>query len=313
MAQRQTKSTKAESYRWGVEIECFLPSRKVTELGISIGGYHNGRALPSPFPQGWKAEGDGSLRSDRRGYVGIEIVSPILSGRTGIEQVKQVAKLLREHGAVVNPTCGLHCHIGPESVVGFNFNEVADWVAKLMYQTSMHETALYASTGTHRRENGSFSRSIKAQKEAADKVRKASPTRKREILQDEIWRLGRYKTLNLTNLFTGKHTVEFRFAAGTTDWVKMVGHILTCLALAERATETAKMDWDAVATQKTYRNGGAGLRELNRFFYLTGWTLGRRDVGKDEVSLAGWIAELEELKSVKVQLRRLAKKYDQGG
>lgn len=85
------------------------------------------------------------------------------------------------------------------------------------------------------------------------------------------------------------------------------------LALAERATETAKMDWDAVATQKTYRNGGAGLREINRFFYLTGWTLGRRDVGKDEVTLAGWIAELEELKSVKVQLRRLAKKYDQGG
>lgn len=108
MAQRQTKSTKAESYRWGVEIECFLPTQKIEELRISIGGYHHGRALPSPFPQGWKAEGDGSLRCDRRGYVGIEIVSPILSGRNGIEQVKQVAKLLREHGAVVNPTCGFH-------------------------------------------------------------------------------------------------------------------------------------------------------------------------------------------------------------
>ena len=28
---------------------------------------------------------------------------------------------------------------------------------------------------------------------------------------------------------------------------------------------------------------GKGLRELNRFFYLTGWTMGRRDVGKPEV------------------------------
>jgi len=90
----------------------------------------------------------------------------------------------------------------------------------------------------------------------------------------------------------------------------MVGHICTCLALAERATEVAKMDWDALASERTYHVRGRGLRELNRFFYLMGWTMGRRDVGKPQVEMAGWIADLADLKPVMRELRRLARKYD---
>lgn len=81
MAQTQISSSKAETYpsarlragRWGVEIECFLSDQAIRELGISIGSYHHGHPLPSPFPQacperserGWTAERDGSLRTDR--------------------------------------------------------------------------------------------------------------------------------------------------------------------------------------------------------------------------------------------------------
>jgi len=132
MGQTQTTSSKAESYTWGCEIECFLPQSKVQELGISIGSYHLGHPLLAPFPQGWTAERDGSLHTDRRGYVAVEIVSPILQGRAGIEQVKQVAGTLKGIGAVVNPSCGFHCHTGLASVVGDQPADVADWVAKLL-------------------------------------------------------------------------------------------------------------------------------------------------------------------------------------
>jgi hypothetical protein len=125
MGQTQTQSTRAESYTWGIEIECFLPQRAINELGISIGSYpfgrlrasHHGHSLPAPFPQvakpqgppwrsqgdlaSWTAEGDGSLRTDRRGYVAVEIASPILKGRTGIEQVKQVSRILTGLGPAV--------------------------------------------------------------------------------------------------------------------------------------------------------------------------------------------------------------------
>jgi hypothetical protein len=310
MAQTQIASSKAETYRWGCEIECFLPDQAIRELGISIGSYHHGHPLPSPFPQGWTAERDGSLRTDRRGYVPVEIVSPILQGRAGIEQVKQVAQTLKGLGAIVNTTAGFHVHCSAEAVAGDGFAKVAEWVAKLLYHVAMHETALYASTGTHRRENGGYARSIKAQKNAADRVRRAPDTRKREALQDAVYGLARYHTLNLTNLFTRKATVEFRHGAGTVEWTKMVAHIQMALALCERATETAKMDWDALASERTYHVRGKGLRELNRFFYLAGWTLGRRDVGKPQVEMAGWIADLADLKVVKRELKRLARKYD---
>jgi len=192
-------------------METFLPDQAVRELGISIGSYHHGHPLPSPFPQGWTAERDGSLRTDRRGYIPVEIVSPILQGRAGIEQVKQVAQTLKSLGATVNVSAGLHVHVGCESVVGRDSAAVAEWVAKLLYHVAMHETALYASTGTHRRENGSYARSIKAQKSDADRVRKAkSARRKREELSWVVSQTARYHTLNLTNLFTPKATVEFR-------------------------------------------------------------------------------------------------------
>ena len=310
MGQTQVASNKAEAYWWGIECELFLPQEKVQELGISIGSYHHGHPLPAPFPQGWTAERDGSLHTSRRGYVAVEIVSPILKGRAGIEQVKEVCRILRSLDAAVNHTAAIHIHIGAQSVVGDDFTAVAEWVAKLLYQTSMHETALYASTGTHRRENGSYTRSVKRQQQAADNVRKAPDRRKREALRDVVYGLDRYHTLNLTNLFTSKATVEYRFPAASTDPTKIVGHICTCLALAERATETTRMDWESIASEKTYHTNGRGLRELNRLMYLTGWTLGRRDLGQPEVHLAGWIAPMDDLKPVKSTLRRLAKKYD---
>ena len=52
MGQTQTASSKAESYTWGVEIECFLPQSKVQELGISVGSYHQRISASPPLPSG---------------------------------------------------------------------------------------------------------------------------------------------------------------------------------------------------------------------------------------------------------------------
>jgi len=92
-------SRRAETYTWGVDIECFLPQSKVQEVGISIGSYHHGHPLPSPFPHvakpegppwrsqsdlaRWTAEQDESLHTGRRGYVAVEIVSLVLQGWAG--------------------------------------------------------------------------------------------------------------------------------------------------------------------------------------------------------------------------------------
>jgi len=311
MGQTQAGSSKAEAYTFGVEVECLLPRDAIQRLGIQVGSYHHGYPLPSPFPAGWKAERDGSVCTDLNRYEPVEIVSPILRGRAGIEELRQVALTLEGLEAQVNGTCGFHVHIGAASVAGDDPAAIAEWVGKLLYQAAMHERALYASTGTHRRENGGFAQRIDHQKNLADLVRKAPKQRKDSVLRGQASNLGRYYALNLTNLFSSKATVEFRWPAGTISSLKMVGHVQQCLALAERATEQAKLDWEAVASERTYRQKGVGTRALDRFFYLMGWTMGRRDAGKSEVEMAGWIADLDNLKPVKAELKRLARKYDE--
>jgi hypothetical protein len=104
-----------------VEIECFLPQRAISDLGVIVGSYHHGHPLPPAFPAGWTAEHDSGLYTSRQGYVALEIVSPVLRGRAGIEQVKQVAEALKSLGACVNHTAGVHVHCSAEKVAGPSF------------------------------------------------------------------------------------------------------------------------------------------------------------------------------------------------
>ena len=109
--------------------------------------------LPDGFPWGaevtvqlWEQDGkrDGSLRTRVRRYQGVEIVSPVLRGGDGLEQVRKVADLLNRMDAHVNATCGLHVHVGVTSAAGNDFDDVADWVRRLLNTTAQHEMAFCA-------------------------------------------------------------------------------------------------------------------------------------------------------------------------
>lgn len=52
----------------------------------------------------WKVEQDGSVHG--------EVVSPILQGQAGFDQIKIVMKAMKEIGCKVNKQCGLHVHLG---------------------------------------------------------------------------------------------------------------------------------------------------------------------------------------------------------
>lgn len=309
MRQEQVCSTKAERFTFGCEIECFLPRAAMHQHGITRGGYHAGYNLPPPFPTGWKIERDGSVVTRRSDMVAIEIVSPILSGRAGILQVRRVMEILKGMGGAVNRSCGFHVHVGVASVVP-NLDDRAEWLGRLMYEVAMHEGALFAQTGTRGRENGSWSRSIKPEKRIADDLVGArSAAAKRTAVSVAANGTNRYHTLNLTNLMNPrKQTVEFRVFAGTLEWKKAYAHIQTGLALAERATERSAMNWNLLAGE--FYGNAAGMRSLKRLFTLTGWTKGRRHIRQAVLEMAGWIAPLEDLQAVRAEMRRLARKYD---
>lgn len=301
--QAHEATRKAAEITFGIEIECLLPRGSV-----QVGSYHAGRELGGRFPAGWNAQSDCSLQTRLRNYVGVEIVSPVLRGHEGLEQVRQVADLLDEMSARVNRTCGFHVHIGARSAAGEDFDDVADWVRRLLNTTAQHEKAFFGASGTRARETGTYCRSLK--QAWGDKKDKLAKKIKAEDLRLEAAGLSRYHALNLIPLFGSKRTVEFRCFSGTVEALKMTAWIQMALAVATLAQDrNTKFD----APQTTYADTTTAAGAMKRFFYLAGWTRGRKDYNKPVCIAEGWVDEMGALKAAKRELMRLAKKYDAQG
>jgi len=300
--QIQVKSRKAAELTFGIEIECFLPRGSVR-----VGRYHRGATLGGDFPAGWNAQSDSSLHTTLRNYQAVEIVSPILQGADGLAQVRKLADLLRRMRARVNASCGFHCHIGCTSAAGHNYDDVADWIRRLLNLTAQHELAFYGASGTRRRYNHRWCGSLangawKNKKEALKKKLTAEQFRR------EAAGIGRYQLLNVAPAF-GRGTVEFRCFSGTTDALKMEAYLTMCLAAATRALDR-NTSFDA--PQARYAGSGAA-GAMKRWFYLMGWTKGRKDYYLPECVVEGWIGELDDLGPIKRELARLARKFDGDG
>jgi len=298
--QAHEANPKAAEITFGIEIECFLPRGSVR-----VGSYHRGPELGGRFPAGWNAQSDCSLQTRLGNYVGVEFVSPVLRGREGLDQAKKVAALLGEMNARVNRTCGFHIHVGAKSAAGDDFDDVADWVRRLLNTTAQHEKAFYGAAGTKARETGRYCRSLKTA--WAGKKEKLAKKMKANELRSEAAGLSRYHALNLVPLFSSNRTVEFRCFSGTVEALKMTAWIQMALAVATLAQDrNTKFD----APQTTYADTTTAAGAMKRFFYLAGWTRGRKDYNKPVCLAEGWLDRMSALKAAKRELMRLAKKYD---
>lgn len=247
----------ATELTFGIEIECTLPAEKIQELNILVGGYHCGRQIPG-LANGWNAQRDGSIRPDA-GFVGVEVVSPILKGEDGVAQVKAVAEWLNANGAKVNGSCGFHVHVG--------FAGSARTLAQLVCLVARNEKALYAMTGTKNRERGHFCKPIK------DGFREVGKNGKLSRTSSPVG--DRYHLLNLSNLaHGGRPTVEFRCFAGTLNVFKMLAYVQIAVGLVQKAHKTkSRIAYDAKAldAQSPIKGGGEGEVAVNRLFFSLFW------------------------------------------
>lgn len=278
---------------FGVEFEVTLPNR----VQIEVGRYHAGRQVAG-LPMGWNAQGDCSIQTIPGRY-GVEIVSPVLKGQDGINQVLAVVAWLNSIGAKVNQSTGFHVH------VGFDRSNVTG-LKRLVHLVASFEKAIYASTGTNARETGRFCRSIRNEFRNLNYTNDAIDGRVGYAAQN------RYHVLNVSNLVNGmKPTVEFRAFAGTLNANKVLGHVFMCLGLVEKAINakrTGKYDQHNPVKGSPIHRSGEGQSQLARLFYLLGWTKGdtKKVYGTIEVEGA------PEIKSIKSKLMEMAKKYDTG-
>ncbi len=284
----------ANEIAFGIEFETTLPTGDTTP----IGAYHHGVQVPW-LPAGWKAERDSSIRTLAPGRKGCEFVSPKLRGYEGLQQVEAAIDAINARGARVNPSCGLHITI--------EWNGDAAALARLISLVGNHEQAIFASTGTRRREQTIYTKKIK---QYGDKDH-----------AKQRCEADRYHLLNLTHLARGRHRIEFRAFASTLNKTKVLGYLMMCLGLVELALNTTRCsDWDYKKREGAKScwdrpGAGDGETELNRLFYRLGWTKGWYK-GALRSKVFGQLAAdsaTPDWKAIKTKLLELARKYDGAG
>ena len=285
----------AQHFTFGVEIETTVPRANNLEIGS-----YSGSGIQVPYlPSGWVAKSDGSINAPS-GHEGCEIVSPILKGEDGIQQVIEVCRVLNEKGHKVNASCGVHVH------VGFKVNPVsgkatsAKELETLVQIASYLEDGLYASTGTMRRRSGSYSRTVKGFGKADRAVANMAS--------------DRYRLLNTTNLLAGgKGTVEFRCFSGSTNAVKIVSWIQLALGCVEKALVCRRApSWDGKKPVGVWQKGEdrKGQTEMERLLAYLCWV--NRGAAPAHQRAYGWISNVVPQKDVRKMMRKMAKAYDSG-
>lgn len=264
---------------FGVEIETTMPFGSV-----AAGGHGNGRQVEW-LPSGWLADRDPSIVCEDSSHAACEFVSPVLKGKDGLQQLASAIRQIVAKGGKVNASCGLHIHVGFDK---------RDSVAlrKLVALVANFEKAIYAQTGTKARENGRWCHAL-SRFETLDRAMQ-----------------GRTHTrYMICNTITDKPTVEFRPFAATLNVTKILGHVLTSIALVEKVLRSARATQFTAKTPKPtspIARKGEGQTALCRLFYSLGWTKGREKHVHGDLLADG----LPTLKDIKVELMRLARKYD---
>ena len=204
---------------FGIEIEGYNCdrdelARKLTEAGINANneGYnHETRST-------WKVISDASLSGNKS----FEVVSPILQGEDGINQLQTVCRVLEEMKAKVNKTCGLHVHIG------VNDFEIEDWKRLFKNYIKMEKTVDSFMPNSRRKSNNRFTKSLVKQ----GHNQKIESARNLEELERTLLRGDRYHKIN-TRCFWRQKTVEFRQHSGTVDFAKISNWVKFVMRLTD--------------------------------------------------------------------------------
>ncbi|PWJ51369.1 MULTISPECIES: amidoligase family protein [Clostridia] len=190
----------------------------------------------------WKVMSDGSLDCQRkegrrrvsadRNY-SVELVSPICQYRD-IETVQELIRKLREAGAFVNSSCGIHIHV---NAAPFDAPHLRNLVNIMAAKEDMIYKALKVSRGREshycRKIDPAFLERLNRQKPATLDRLKSLWYNGRDGSR-EHYHDSRYHCLNLHSVFQ-KGTVEFRAFNGDLHAGKIKAYIQFCLAITAQA------------------------------------------------------------------------------
>ena len=204
------KTIKNKSTRtFGVEIE-FTSTHRLSTIGrqlqeklattnifVHVENYnHNTR-------NHWKLVTDSSC--------GFELVSPILTGQEGMNDLHTIVTALETLNVKVNRNCGIHVHVGVEDATSLKIKNLVKYYIK---NQKLIDSVM---PNSRRQNNNSYCRNIEAYTpQTFKKLNSIHANNKRMNFSDEMsvsgfanHLSGRYRKLNLQS-FRRYRTVEFR-------------------------------------------------------------------------------------------------------
>lgn len=235
--------------RYGIEIETVSAAgrdgtaRRVAEImGWTVGRDGYSAAAVMPDGRKWKFVSDGSIQMG----VGVEVVSPILTW-ADMDTVQQLVRALRQAGAKVNTSCGIHVHVD-----GAKFKAQPQKLANLIKLVNKREDLIHDMLGGRRKHSqwcapidGSRYNGKGAHPRLIERVMGGTKFRSiRTILsayyggrnQGGHYNPARYSGLNLHAL-NDKGTIEFRYFDATLHAGKVRAYLCLVLALAGKALQ----------------------------------------------------------------------------
>lgn len=233
--------------QFGIEIEFFNVHYEtvISELraaGIQVADYNG--YTHAVIPQ-WKVTTDASVTGVGTGVFlsGLELVSPILYGDEGLEELELVYEVLTRIGAQVDKTCGTHVHF---DISTFSTENVKSFI-NLFYK---YQSVTKWLVPKSRRDNSYCS-----------PINKRNIDRINSDIVDNIASIAhclgdRYRTINLFS-YVKYGTIEIRQHGGTLEFEKIEAWIVLMYQMLNHAEHNVvePVDRPRVATNK-------GLHEL---------------------------------------------------
>lgn len=240
-----------QGQNFGIEIEMTgITRRRAAEVIAAYfgttprheGSYYDVSQVPDGQGRKWKVMSDGSIDCQRRdgrrkvfadSSYSVELVSPICQ-YGDIETVQELVRSLREAGAFVNKSCGIHIHINAAPFDAPHLRNLVNIVAA-------KEDMIYRALKVDRGREAEYCRKIDPYfLEAINRQKPATREQLKRLWYDGSdgsrthYHSSRYHCLNLHSVFQ-KGTVEFRAFNGELHAGKIKAYIQFCLAVTAQA------------------------------------------------------------------------------
>ncbi|WP_375435096.1 amidoligase family protein [uncultured Hymenobacter sp.] len=207
---------------FGVEIEAYGVSKAVLLAELRAQGLeaHDESYNHTTRPH-WKIVSDASVH----GANAFELVSPVLRGYEGLEDLARACRALKVTGAQVNSSCGLHVHLGAQDLSVENMKN-------LVRNYLVLESSIDSVMPRERRaSNNSYCRSLQGSRTMAEAERQILAATTAQELSTAANNNDRYHKVNMQSFFR-QGTIEFRQHSGSTDfekisfWVKFLANLV---------------------------------------------------------------------------------------